>query len=112
MDVKQKREREKAMLKCMISVYCRGNHKEEDKCKGVCEECQKLQEYAFARTERCPFMETKTFCSACKVHCYSPEMQDRVREVMKYSGPRMLLYHPGMVVRHMLVTLQNRKREE
>ena len=22
--------------------------------------------------ERCPFMENKTFCSACKVHCYKP----------------------------------------
>ena len=34
-------------------------------------------------------METKTFCSACKVHCYKPEMREQIRTVMRWSGPLM-----------------------
>ena len=34
----------------------------------------------------------KDICSACKVHCYSKEMQEKIKEVMKYAGPRMLFY--------------------
>lgn len=107
MDTNQKREKEKEMLRLMIRVYCRGKHKSK---KGLCPQCQELQEYAWMRTEKCPFMETKTFCSACKVHCYAPEMRDKVREVMKYAGPRMLFYHPTVAIRHMGVTIQNKKR--
>lgn len=36
----------------------------------------------------------KTKCHKCSVHCYMPEMRERIKEVMRYSGPRMLLHHP------------------
>ena len=26
--------------------------------------------YARECSDKCPFMETKTFCSNCRVHCY------------------------------------------
>ena len=29
-------------------------------------------------------------------------MRDKIREIMRYSGPRMLLYHPLLLVKHML----------
>ncbi len=107
MDTNQKREKEKEMLGLMIRVYCRGKHKNK---KELCPQCQELQEYAWIRTDKCPFMETKTFCSACKVHCYAPEMREKVREVMKYAGPRMLFYHPTAAIRHMGVTIQNKRK--
>ena len=34
-----------------------------------------LDEYARSRSDRCPFMETQTFCANCRVHCYKPEMR-------------------------------------
>lgn len=108
MDMNQKREKEKEMLGLMVQVYCRGKHKNK---KELCPQCQKLRNYAWMRTDKCPFMETKTFCSACKVHCYAPEMREKVREVMKYAGPRMLLYHPGAAVRHMGVTIKTRREK-
>ena len=49
-------------------------------------------------------METKTFCSSCKVHCYRKEQRDKIKEVMRFSGPYMLLYHPLMALRHMINT--------
>ena len=57
-----------------------------------------------------PFMETKTFCSACKVHCYKPEMRQQMRAVMCYAGPRMLLSHPIPVLRHIAETLRRKRR--
>jgi hypothetical protein len=29
-------------------------------------------------------------------------MRERIREVMRYSGPRMLLSHPLMAIRHLI----------
>ncbi len=60
-----------------------------------------MAEYAEKRVDHCPFMETKTFCSNCKVHCYRKDMRQKIREVMRFSGPRMLFYHPVLAVRHL-----------
>ncbi|MBF0908001.1 MAG: nitrous oxide-stimulated promoter family protein, partial [Atopobium sp.] len=54
------------------------------------------------RVDRCPHIETKTFCSKCISHCYNKEMRARVKEVMKSSGPRLLLHHPILVIKHAL----------
>ena len=29
-------------------------------------------------------------------------MKDRIRKVMRFSGPGMLIYHPVMAIRHLL----------
>ena len=106
-DINKKREKEKKTLRVMIGVYCRGKHKHKGE---LCPKCQELLDYALLRTEKCPFMETKTFCSACKVHCYSKEMQEKIKEVMKYAGPRMLFYHPVLAVRHLIETKNEKRR--
>ena len=54
-------------------------------------------------------METKTFCSNCRVHCYRPDMRERIREVMRFSGPRMMLYHPVMAVRHLIESRREKR---
>ena len=60
-NVQTKREREKRMVSEMIALYCRKEHAAP---KGsLCPECAALTEYARQRSDRCPFMETKTFCS-------------------------------------------------
>ena len=71
-----------------------------------------LNDYAILRSDRCPFMESKTFCSNCKVHCYKPEMREKIREVMRFSGPRMIFYHPVMAVRHVIESKKEKKRLE
>lgn len=71
-----------------------------------------LDAYARQRSSRCPFMETKTFCSNCRVHCYEPEMREKIREVMRFSGPRMIVYHPVTVVRHVIETKKEKRRLE
>ena len=107
--VDDKRRREKEMVSWMIALYCRKNHGRRD---GLCPDCAALDTYARARSDRCPFMETKTFCSNCKVHCYRPEMRRKIREVMRFSGPRMLLVHPVLAVRHLIESRREKKRQE
>lgn len=107
--LESKREREKRMVSEMIALYCRDKHGHSRK-DGLCPACAELDAYARMRSDRCPFMETKTFCSNCKVHCYKPEMRERIREVMRYAGPRMLLHHPVPAIRHMVETIRERSR--
>lgn len=98
-NVQTKREREKKIVSQMITLYCRKKHHTK---KELCSECEKLKNYAVERSDKCPFMETKTFCSNCKVHCYKPEMREKIREVMRFSGPRMIFHHPVTAIRHVI----------
>lgn len=108
MNLKTKREREKALVSRMIALYCKKNHGG----KSLCPDCAALDAYARQRSDRCPFMETKTFCSNCHVHCYKPEMREKIRAVMRFSGPRMILYHPLLAVRHVMETKKEKRRLE
>lgn len=99
--VAEKREREKRLVSQMIALYCRRKHGTRD---GLCPDCAALDAYARQRSEKCPFMENKTFCSNCKVHCYKPEMRDKIKTVMRFSGPRMLFYHPVTAIWHVVAT--------
>ena len=108
-DVPTKREREKAMVSQMIALYCKKQHHTK---QGLCPDCAALEAYARQRSDRCPFMETKTFCSNCKVHCYKPEMRKKIRQVMRFSGPRMLFHHPIAAIRHVMETNKEKKRLE
>ncbi len=132
----RKREREKQVMELMIRLYCRKNHGEQrrkelyssgsavssdleqmgedstQRKNALCSECRALRDYAMLRIEKCPFMETKTFCSNCRVHCYRAEMREKIREVMRFSGPRMIFYHPVMAVRHVVSSIREKKRME
>lgn len=99
-----KREQEKRIVSEMIGLYCKRHHKST--C--LCPSCEELMAYTVGRSENCPFMETKTFCSNCRVHCYQPLMRERIRAVMRYAGPRMLLRHPVMAVRHLTDTIREK----
>ena len=106
--VAAKREREKRMVSEMIALYCRKKH--GTRGGELCPECAELEAYARLRSDRCPFMETKTFCSNCRVHCYKPEMREKIREVMRFSGPRMIFHHPVAAVRHVIETRAEKRR--
>ena len=108
-NVKNKREQEKVIVPLMIRIYCKKKHRMKT---GLCTECQALHEYAMLRADKCPFMETKTFCSNCKVHCYKKDMREKIREVMRFSGPRMIFYHPIMAIRHVIESKKEKRRLE
>lgn len=90
----------------MISIYCKNNHH----TKELCSECDELFEYAKQRIDRCPKKETKTFCSSCSIHCYKPDMRQKIKTVMKYAGPRMLYKNPVLALAHVVNTIKEKKK--
>ena len=93
-----RKESEKKTVGMMVRLYCRrfeGN-------KQLCQECSELLKYAEERLDRCKFANQKPTCKKCPVHCYKPEMRERVRKVMRWAGPRMMLYHPVAAIRHLI----------
>ena len=90
--------REKKTIDKMVHIYCRGHHK--TKGNELCPECTEFLSYAFMRLDTCPFQEEKSTCGKCLVHCYQPQMKEKVKKVMRYSGPRMLLHGPGLALHH------------
>ena len=90
--------REDRTVRAMIEIYCRHHHSSD----GLCEECLNLYDYSRERLIKCPFQEGKTTCAKCPVHCYNRIMRKKIREIMRYSGPRMLYRHPVAAVRHVI----------
>ena len=95
-----RRAREFTMIDAMLRMYCRSHH--GAKYAALCDDCTALHDYARRRLERCVFGEAKPTCAKCTVHCYKANMRERIRQVMRWAGPRMLRRHPVLAVRHML----------
>lgn len=96
---------EKISVERMIRLYCR--YKEGN--RRLCPECSAMLEYALGRLDKCRFSNDKPTCRKCPVHCYRPDMRRRIRKVMRWSGPRMILFHPCMAVRHLARELTARR---
>ena len=85
------RLKEEAMtIEAMVRLYCRKHHLPDE--DGLCEDCRSFLEYAKKRLACCPYGGEKPVCAKCRIHCYKPEMKVRQREVMRYAGPRKLMY--------------------
>jgi Nitrous oxide-stimulated promoter len=93
------RARELTTIGVMVRMYCRDHHGTGG---ALCNECRALMDYATRRLERCVFGDDKPTCANCTVHCYTKEMRERIRDVMRYAGPRMLLRHPWLGITHLI----------
>ncbi len=91
-------KRESKTVQVMVTDYCRAHHT----VNSLCPECAALLAYALERLERCPFQQGKTTCAKCPVHCYKPELREKIRAVMRYAGPRMIYRHPARALLHII----------
>ena len=91
---------EKKTVAIMIDFYCKRNHKLNDGI--LCSDCAELKIYATERLDKCTFGDNKPACSKCTVHCYKPFMRERIRVIMRYSGPRMIYAFPLHYIKHWL----------
>ena len=46
------------------------------------------------------FEEEKSFCSNCPIHCYKNDMKVKIKKVMKFSGPWLIIYSPIQLIKH------------
>ena len=89
-------ESEKRTIEYMIRLHCRLRHGKRE----LCPECAGLLDYALGRLSACRYGESKTSCRTCPTHCYRPSERERIRAVMRYTGPRMLLRRPLEYILH------------
>lgn len=91
--------RERDTIAAMIGIYCREQHGGR---RELCDECGAVLAYAGQRLDKCLFPDSKPTCATCPVHCYKPEMRERVKQIMRFAGPRMIYHHPYLALRHIL----------
>ncbi|MFQ5430185.1 MAG: nitrous oxide-stimulated promoter family protein [Phycisphaerae bacterium] len=99
-------KRDLRTLAWFIQIYCENRHPEVEKslprlrgydlddlgvrAKPLCAACTKLLLHAFVKRAHCPFSD-KPPCKHCQSHCYQPAYRRQIREVMRYSGKRLVL---------------------
>ncbi|MFW8052875.1 nitrous oxide-stimulated promoter family protein [Vagococcus fluvialis] len=98
---------EKKTVAAMIDIYYKQYHDEEHLI-----ERDDVLEYAMTRLNYCRFGEEKPTCKVCPVHCYKKSYQEKMKLIMRYSGPRMLLYHPIMSVEHFLKEWHYKRKDD
>jgi hypothetical protein len=96
-------EQEKQTVRKMIDLYCR-HHLGADTLP---EEYQQLAEYANKRLDHCRYGEQKPACKDCPTHCYAPKEREAIREVMRWTGPRMMWYDPKAAFAHIFQRLKH-----
>lgn len=91
--------REFKTIVAMTEIYCRDHH---GGLSDLCSGCRAFRNFAEYRLSKCPYGQNKPTCKHCPVHCYKKDMKDLAQTIMIYSGPRMLLKHPYLAIRHLL----------
>ena len=93
-------------LTLFIRVYCKHKHSSANRQPvelvthdvqrlagrpvELCEDCRKLLTHALVKRSNCA-MEPKPMCKHCPNHCYHPTYRAKIRDVMKFSGRRLVL---------------------
>ncbi len=88
-----------------IEVYCHARHDRSSQAlsdlptalqpcfpKGLqlCPDCAALLDHGIRKRLNCP-LDPKPTCKDCHIHCYSKEYRASIREIMAFSGRKMIL---------------------
>jgi uncharacterized paraquat-inducible protein A len=86
-----------------IQLYCAAHHDNQEQAAlpteieemfksgvALCPECSAILEHGLLKRSRCP-LDPKPSCKRCHIHCYSREYREKIRNIMAYSGKRMIL---------------------
>ncbi|MBI5485103.1 MAG: nitrous oxide-stimulated promoter family protein [Deltaproteobacteria bacterium] len=84
-----------------VEVYCDGKHATAEKMafplpqdlgeRRICRDCSDFLAYAVARRLKCPLESEKPSCKHCRIHCYARPQLAKVKEIMAYSGKKLML---------------------
>ena len=90
--------REYLTMHHMVDLWCLDHH--GGATSHPCASCAEFLAYAERRLAKCPYGQDKPTCSNCPIHCYKPAPREFAKEVMRYSGPRMITRHPWLALLH------------
>ena len=98
-----KQKKDLKVLVDFVRVYCKSRHKGQTafqiptELSGIfpagvelCPDCAALLDYSLLKRRNCP-LNPKPSCKHCHIHCYSKEYRAKIREVMGFSGRRMIM---------------------
>lgn len=84
-----------------VEVYCVGKHGSIERTqfslpaglgeRRLCPECSTFMQYAVTRRLKCPLEAEKPTCKHCRIHCYNKANLEKVKEIMAYSGKKLML---------------------
>ena len=97
-----KKAKDLKVLGGFISIYCKENHRTEDKRAFtfsdarlkraiggkeimLCQDCGRLFNHGIIKLLLCSY-DPKPMCKKCETRCYAPGYRTKIREVMKFSG--------------------------
>jgi len=90
------------ILIAFVRLHCRARHDGQaavtlppdlarlEKGVELCPDCTGLLLHGIERRRKCPLVPKPT-CKDCHVHCYSKEYRTRIREIMAFSGRRLIM---------------------
>lgn len=103
--INKKIKKDTEILAEFIRIYCSDKHVSVEKARvaaggaagrylelcdvELCEDCNKLLLHAVSKRVLCPY-DPKPSCKKCRTHCYAPGYRGKIREVMRYSGMRLI----------------------
>ena len=89
------------LIGTFVEVYCAGRHGSTRRVifplpaglgeRRLCSACSEFLAYSMAKRMKCPLESEKPTCKACRIHCYATAQRKKVREIMAYSGWRIML---------------------
>jgi hypothetical protein len=84
-----------------VEVYCVGKHGVTGQLPvalptglgecTLCPECASFLGYAITRRLNCPLEAEKPTCKHCRTHCYAKVQLAKVKEIMAYSGKKLMM---------------------
>ena len=99
----EKQKKDLKVLMEFVRVFCRSKHDNQAEVEipselrylfrkgaALCPDCTGLVAHAVEKRRKCP-LDPKPSCKHCHIHCYSREYRARIREIMAFSGRRMIL---------------------
>jgi Nitrous oxide-stimulated promoter len=99
--VTQHQKKDIKLIGKFVEVYCNGKHGGAERSpftlpaeigeRRLCPECSTFMQYAVTRRLKCPLEAQKPTCKHCRVHCYNKANLAKVKEIMEYSGKRLML---------------------
>lgn len=90
---------ERALVERIIRLACAEQHAPTG---ALCADCAALIDYVAARLAKCPYGADKPTCRNCPVHCYRPAERQRIKDVMRFAGPRLLAKGDLGALKHLL----------
>jgi hypothetical protein len=89
------------LLGKFVEVYCQAKHRGAVRAvvtlpadlgaRGLCPECTSFLGYAITRRLKCPLEAEKPTCKHCRTHCYAKPQLAKAKEIMAFSGRRLML---------------------